>query len=292
MFISNGASARIGAAALAVAGLCAGLGCAAAVAVACGDEPGSPPAPPAAAAARPALGAPPVPGKPAVLYEVWHVRDGRLYRVHRQGAGDHPAPLARVLRELMDGPWREELDAGLSSEATPYDRLEMVSVRNGLATVRAEPKFFRINPTQLNLRLGQVVFTLTQYRSIRRVRFVSRAFAPDRDFTRRSFRWNLPRILVDTPRGGVTAGSPLAVAGSASVRDAIVVRVLDGAGAEIARAATTPTTSCGRGCRGGWAATLRYAVDRTQTGTVEVSRASASDATPRDVVAIPVRLAR
>jgi len=141
------------------------------------------------------------------------------------------------------------------------------------------------------LRAAQVVFTLTQYRdSIEAVRFrVGTRATAGPPLTRRSLGDLAPPIVVDTPHASATTRSPLTISGTANVFEATVsIRVLDAAGRTIARTFTTAT--CGTGCRGDYTASVRYAVDESQDGTVEVFEVSAADGSPRNAVSVPVRL--
>jgi hypothetical protein len=163
--------------------------------------------------------------------------------------------------------------------------LRVIGVADGLATVAAKPPFLVGSEQELALRRAQVVYTLTQYATIRRVRF-----GPDGPvLARRDFDALLPQIVVDAPAIGAAVSSPVTVSGTANVFEATVsVRILDAQGKEIARSFTTAT--CGTGCRGTYAGTIRYSVASEQRGTIEVYESSAEDGSPLHLVAIPVTL--
>ncbi|MDX6689996.1 MAG: hypothetical protein QOG15_1453 [Solirubrobacteraceae bacterium] len=279
----------------------AGLACAGLAVAGCGTDSGSlgpGPTRPAAAPATAVVTTTPdtavpvtrVPGKPAVLYEAWFIRDGKLYSAQRDGAGGVRAVANRALRSLEAGPWPEEVKAGVSTALEPAAGLRIVSIAGGLATVHTAPGFFAGDRLRLRQREAQVVYTVTQYPTIRRVRFAARdRQAPGRAFTRKSFENVLPAIVVDAPRGGATAHSPVTISGTANVFEATVsMRILDASGTQIARTFTTAT--CGSGCRGDFSASLRYSVDRTQKGMIQVFEVSAKDGRPTNVVAVPVTL--
>src|SRR5439155_8963823 len=132
---------------------------------------------------------------------------------------------------------------------------------------------------------GQIVFTLTQYPNIRKVRFA----ADGSTYTRSALESLLPAITVESPVIGQQVSSPVRVSGTANVFEATVnVRILDANGHELARAFTTAT--CGTGCRGDYSVSVRFHVDHQQPGTVEVLDYSAKDGSPENVVSIPVIL--
>lgn len=223
-------------------------------------------------------------GRPGALYEVWLVRGG-LVPVRRTGKAGVRAVAARALAALAAGPTAQEAADGLTTLVSRGDRLVVVRIADGIATVTGLTSGARRRITRL--RQAQVVLTLTQYGdTIDGVRFGSGPV-----LTRDSFSDLLPAIVVDEPRVGATTPSPITVSGTANVFEATVsIRVLDAAGKTIARTFTTAT--CGTGCRGDFTASVRYRVGRTQRGTVEVFSVSAKDGSPQHLVAVPVRLTR
>jgi immunoglobulin-like protein involved in spore germination len=96
--------------------------------------------------------------------------------------------------------------------------------------------------------------------------------------------------VVASPTIGERVTSPFNVTGTANVFEATVsVRLLDGAGREIAT--TFTNASCGSGCRGDYAAGVSYRLAGEQPGTVEVYEVSPADGTPLHLVRIPVAIA-
>ena len=110
------------------------------------------------------------------------------------------------------------------------------------------------------VRLGQVVYTLTQFPDDHgRGRSGSRASASrvfsgegivlDRAQTRADSEGVLPAIFVDRPAYGAALGNPGRVTGTANVFEAqFRVTLLDAAGTTIAD--VPAMASCGTGCRG------------------------------------------
>jgi hypothetical protein len=151
------------------------------------------------------------------------------------------------------------------------------------------------------IRLGQVVFTISQFHSVNRGVSIELDGDPIRPFdidgnalrrpwVRDDFEGIVPAIVVESPVAGADVGSPIEISGTADVFEATVsLRLLDEDRLQIASAVTTAT--CGTGCRGSFGASLAYHVDHEQWGTVEAYEASAKDGSAINVVDVPVILA-
>jgi hypothetical protein len=150
--------------------------------------------------------------------------------------------------------------------------------------------FFQETDATLRMRRAQVVYTLTQYSTIRRVRFaMADGSVLAKAWGRAAFQDLLGAILVESPIIGAKVSSPVTVSGTANVFEATVsLRILDENGNEIARTFTTAT--CGTGCRGDYSVSVPFNLDRQQRGTVEVFESSAKDGSPINEVDIPVIL--
>ncbi|MEU8301767.1 Gmad2 immunoglobulin-like domain-containing protein [Micromonospora sp. NPDC048909] len=252
------------------------------------DEATSPPAP-ATSGAPPAPPAPPpVGGDPApagtITVELWFVRDGRLAPTRRTRPST-PATSRLALAELAAGPTGAEAAIGLSTLLSAG--ADPVGVAGGVATVRLPSATG--DPATRRLRQAQVVWTLTQFPTVRRVRFDPPAEPADGPVDRTDYADLLPPIVVTGPTIGQRIGSPLTVAGTADVFEATVsVRLLDADGREIATTFTTAT--CGTGCRGDYRVALAWRVAREQRGTVEVYEVSAQDGSRVNAVRVPVTL--
>ncbi|MBL6276365.1 GerMN domain-containing protein [Micromonospora fiedleri] len=246
------------------------------------------PATVASSAATPAAGssAPPPPStgpvagsRPANLtLELWYVRDGRLAPTRRA----RPTTVATsrlALTELVAGPNPTEASTGL---VTLLPAAEVSRIEAGVATVRLPGA---PDPGTARLREAQVVYTLTQFPTVRQVAFGAAAPAGRVDYADL-----LPAIVVTHPVIGDRVTSPVTVSGSADVFEATVsVRVRDATGRQLATAFTTAT--CGTGCRGGYRVTVGYRLDREQPGTIEAYEVSAVDGSPIKLISVPVTLA-
>ncbi|MDG4797809.1 Gmad2 immunoglobulin-like domain-containing protein [Micromonospora sp. WMMD1082] len=239
-------------------------------------------APPPAGTTAPA---PPTTGaagtsRPATLtLELWYVRDGRLAPTRRT----RPATVATsrlALSELAAGPTPVETAAGLVTLLPDGAEVSRIDARVATVRLAAAP-----DPVTGRLREAQVVYTLTQFATVRQVAFGTTAPAGRADYADL-----LPPIVVTGPVIGDRVTSPVTVTGTADVFEATVtVRVLDTAGRQLATAFTTAT--CGTGCRGAYRVAVGYRLARTQIGTIEVYEVSAADGSRTKLVAVPVTLA-
>jgi hypothetical protein len=103
--------------------------------------------------------------------EVWFARDGRLVEALRTHT-----PTRRVanaaLEALLAGPTPAERAGGLRTEIPRGTRLLGVSVAHGVAQVDLTSDYEAgAGSRSLQLRLAQVVYTLTQFPTVTRVRF-------------------------------------------------------------------------------------------------------------------------
>ncbi|MEU4782578.1 Gmad2 immunoglobulin-like domain-containing protein, partial [Micromonospora sp. NPDC023633] len=247
--------------------------------------------PPPSTAPRPPAGpsrsAPPVPPAPTtagparprtVTVELWYVRHGRIAPTRRT----RPATVATsrlALTELAAGPTPVEAATGLT---TLLAGGEVTGIADGVATVAPAPAGG--DAVARRLREAQVVYTLTQFPTVRQVRL-----AAGPPVGRADYADLLQPVVVTGPAIGARVGSPVTVTGTADVFEATVtVRVLDAAGRTVATTFTTAT--CGTGCRGDFRVAVAYQVEREQPGTIEAYEVSAADGTRRHIVAVPVTL--
>jgi hypothetical protein len=217
---------------------------------------------------------------------VWFARGGKLFVTKR--TAPYTVAVARLaIDALLHGPKAEESAAEVVSYLSDFpstgvnQTLEITSLSGGVATVRATPPI----SNDFLPPIAQVVFTLTQYPTIRTVRFVG----DPSTYTRASLEDQLPPIVVESPFIGETITSPVTISGTADVFEAVVnMRILDAFGRELGRTFTQAT--CGTGCRGDFTASIPFSVATEQPGTVEVYEVSAKDGSPINVGDYPVIL--
>lgn len=208
----------------------------------------------------------------------------RLATAHRRVAPTSAVARA-ALEQLLAGPTPTERALGYASSAGAPTAVTAISIADGTATVVLDPGFGRgYDDTTLRWATAQIVFTLTQFPTVRAVRFG----ADGPPLTRADFRDLEPLVFVERPGPGERVSSPITVAGEANVFEATVrITVLGASGRVLADTFTTATAGTGT-----WGTfSTRVAVDPRgdATGTVRVFWDSPKDGSPRDVVEIPVR---
>ena len=233
--------------------------------------------------------------------EVWFSRDNGLVAVRRAHA---PTQLVATtaMKALLDGPTAEERSAGLTSAVPPGTRLLGIGIRDGLATVDLTSEYQSGGGAlSMQTRLGQVVYTLTQFPTVQKVRFrldgepvnvfSSEGIVLSHPVGRSDYADLLPAIAVDKPVADDHVTSPVTVSGTANVFEAnVTVEVLDAKGKVVGK--TFTTASCGTGCRGSYAVPVTYKVRNEQQGTVVVhDDDAAGTGTPPHSVRVPVTLA-
>ncbi len=144
----------------------------------------------------------------------------------------------------------------------------------------------------MQYRLAQVVYTLTQFSTVKSVTFKidgqtvtvfgSEGIVLDGPVGRADYYDQLPSIFVDRPAYRAAIGNPARVTGNANVFEATFrVAILDAAGKTLVDEQVMAT--CGTGCRGTFDTTLTYTVSKAQYGTLRAYNLSAKDGTPEDI---------
>jgi germination protein M len=236
----------------------------------------------------------------AFTYEVWFAgTEGWLF-VSKRTAMFEPGAGTLALKSLLAGPTETERAAGVSTAIPDGTELLGLDIHDGIATVDLSSEFEQGSGSHAEfLRLAQVVYTITQFETVKGVSFRldgepvevfgGHGILVDGPRARRDFRDYLPPILVESPAIGERVDNPVTVSGTANVFEATVsLRILNARGEEIARTFTTAT--CGTGCRGDYSVSVPYDVDREQPGVIEVFESSAEDGRSIHVVQIPVTL--
>jgi hypothetical protein len=223
-----------------------------------------------------------------ITIQLWFTRDGRLSPTRRT----RPATLATSrlsLTELTAGPSAAESRAGLTTGLSADAAFTIEGISGGVETVRFGPAFYAGGSAAVRLRQAQVVYTLTQFPTVSRVRFTGDGRPAGAPMGRDEYAGLLPPVVVLDPVIGQRVTSPITVTGTADVFEATVnVRLLDADGQQIATAFTT--ASCGSGCRGDFRIRLPYRSGGDRAATVEAFWVSPRDGSRRDVVSVPVRL--
>ncbi len=206
-----------------------------------------------------------------------------------------------ALNALLNGPTADESAGRTITSAVPAaTRLLGISIKNGVATVDLSTAFdSEGGSASMHYRLAQVVYTLTQFGTVKSVVFQiegatvtvfgSEGIALDGPVGRADYTDQLPAIFVDRPAYGAALGNPGRISGNADVFEAAFrVTILDTAGKSLVDQQVMAT--CGTGCRGTFEVTIPYTVAKGQWGTLRVYNPSAKDGSPEDVRDYPVWL--
>jgi immunoglobulin-like protein involved in spore germination/sporulation and spore germination protein len=225
--------------------------------------------------------------------QVWFYREGRLFATTRtRPVTQNTSHLA--LTELAAGPSTVETSAGVGSAVSTGTRFEIKGISpEGIETVSFPASFYDGGEALLRIRQAQVVYTLTQFPSVRSVRFLSDGAATiGGPFGRAEMADLLPRIVVYSPVIGQRVTSPITVSGIADVYESTVsVRVLNRDGKEIGAKFTTAT--CNTRCHGDYSmkVSFRSCASESGPGTVEVYMSSPDNGARVNTVGIPIQFA-
>jgi hypothetical protein len=191
---------------------------------------------------------------------------------------------------LTGSPIQAPRYAPISSEIPDGVTLLGLSITGGVASVDLSSEFQSGGGSASVLRrLGQVVYTLTQFPAVKSVVIQVAGVKVSGPVGRADFPDLLPAIFVDRAAFGAALGNPGRLTGSATVFEATFrATLLDAKGATIADQQVMAT--CGTGCRGTFDTTLNYVVAKGQWGTLRTWDASAKDGSPENVREYPVWL--
>lgn len=232
---------------------------------------------------------------------LYFVRDERVGVATRDVARTQGVAAAAV-RELLAGPDAVERAGGLQTAIPAGTDVRGVSVSNGVATVDLSGAFASGGgSTSMQLRVAQVVYTLTQFPTVRRVAFELDGEPVDAiggegvvvspPVGRAAFEEQTPPILVESVGPGDEVGSPLRVMGTANTFEATLnLRLVDPAGNVLYDDFATATS--GSGSRGTFAETLEFDAATAGPATLVAYERSAEDGSEIHVVRIPVELRR
>ena len=206
-----------------------------------------------------------------------------------------------AMNAVLAGPTAAESgDRTMSSAIPAGTRLLGVAIKNGIATVYLSTEFDSGGgSTSMGYRLAQVVYTLTQFSTVRSVVFQvegetvtvfgGEGIVLDGPQARVDYYDQLPSIFVDRPAYGAAIGNPGRVAGNANVFEATFrVALVDASGRSLVDQQVMAT--CGTGCRGTFDVSLRYTISKGQWGTLRAYNLSAKDGTPEEIREYPVWL--
>ena len=265
---------------------------------------GSPSASPSGPSSSPSVSPSPSTPVETMVIRAYYVLDGEpgveglvpTLRVVPKTTGVARAAMAA----LLDGDEILGKYSQLSTAIPDGTSLLGIAIKNGVATVDLSREFESGGGSaSAAYRLGQVVYTLTQFSTVRAVLFqvegrTVTTFGPegivlDGPQRRADFEDQLPSTFVDRPAFGAAAGNPARITGTSNVFEATFrVALLDASRTVLVDRMAMAT--CGTGCRGTFDVTLQYDVPKAQWGTLRVYFGSAQDGSPQDIRDYPVWL--
>ena len=235
--------------------------------------------------------APPESAEEETALVTWFARGDKLWPERRRVAST-PGIGAAAVRALLEGP----SSSGLSTAIPEGTELNELAIADGTARVDLSGTFDDGGGSLgIRMRLAQVVFTLTQFPSVKDVEFLldgqpvetfsSEGLVLDSPQKRSDYEEHLPAISVESPLDGDTVSSTFDVTGTANVFEAnVTIDVIGGSGEMLIETFTTAT--CGTGCRGTFKEKLELPAGTTGPITLKVYESSAEDGRPVNVVKI------
>ncbi len=207
----------------------------------------------------------------------------------------------KALQELLGGPTAEDGEAGLATEIPAGTELLGVDIDDGVATVDLSSEFASGGGSlSMQMRIAQIVFTLTQFESVDRVAFKldgapteaigGEGVLVSPPVDRMTFADNTaPAILVESPAPWQEVTSPLRVTGMSNTFEATMsYEITDGEGLIVTEGFATATS--GTGTWGTFDFTVDYKIERGGVGALIVFERSAKDGSRINLVEIPLRM--
>jgi germination protein M len=210
---------------------------------------------------------------PAVL-TLYFLRAGKVTPVTRSVVTG-PAVGSAAVRELLKGPGPD--DGPVTTALPAGASLESLTISNGVATLKLS------KAPSSPAALAQVVYTLTQFATVKRVTVAGKTAA------RKAFEAQTPAILIESPLPGESVQSGFAVTGTANTFEATFnYELKDETGKVIAKNFVTATS--GSGTRGTFRFTVSYRIAKPQEGTLVAFEVSAADGSRTHEVDVPLQL--
>lgn len=203
-----------------------------------------------------------------------------------------------AMEALLEGPDELEAGIGMGSEIPEGTELLDIALADDRATVDLSGSFESGGGSlSMQLRVAQVVFTLTQFDRIesvtilldgRSVGAIGGEGVPATDLTRADFENVTPFILVESPVPGETVSSPFDASGIANTFEANVrYEVTDAAGEVLDEGFTTATA--GTGVWGDFSFTVHLGSAPAGAGQMVVWQDDAETGERADVYEVPIQ---
>ena len=235
---------------------------------------------------------------------LWFVRDGKPVSVTRK-APETDEVARQAVELLMLGPTAEEAATGLESQIVEGAHVNAIAIREEVATVDVSPEIDAVVAGEpdagvaTQLKLGQIVRTLTEFETVKWVRVVvnglEQTFAAPNDGV---YAGLLNTKLVDDAKDGPpwieigpvkTDRTTVHFAGTADVFEGALQARLVQDGKTLIEAPVQ--ASCGTGCRGSYVLEFNAPDGTTGKVTLEVYSTSAEDGSVDEIARKDLTLA-
>lgn len=229
----------------------------------------------------------------AIEFSVYFVRNG-LLGVSRRNTSHTSGVAKAAMTALVAGIDADEGSAGLTSDVPAGTQLLGLTIASGTATVNLNNAFAVVGTAQDELaRVAQVVYTLTQFPTVKTVAFeiggttpatfASGAVSLRSALGRSDLLGALPPIFVETPAIGDTLHGSVHLSGLANVFEGqFRTQLVDGNGKVLLDQPVHATA--GTGTWGTFEATISFSTSSTTSSTLRVYDESAKDGSPIDEV--------
>jgi Sporulation and spore germination/Immunoglobulin-like domain of bacterial spore germination len=204
-----------------------------------------------------------------------------------------------LLKQLLAGPSRFETDIGMSTEIPAGTEVLDATIDGRVAIVDLSAEFASGGGSlSMQLRVAQVVFTLTQFDTIdavtilidgEAVKAIGGEGIPAANLNRDDFQNVTPMILVESPVPGEEISSPLEVRGISNTFEANVQYAITDPDGMILREGFT-TATAGNGEWGTFRFTDQYATTQSGLGAVILWQDDTESGGQRDVYEVPVQI--
>ena len=268
---------------------------------ACGDDGSSGPTPTQTVTVTATPTVAPTDDPSAIMTVSLYFLRGETLGVAHRAVPASGAPATAAMNALLAGPNKRERAAGLTSAVPAGVDLHGVVIDSDtkVATVDLGSRFGSGGGSaSMQARVAQVVYTLTQFPTVRAVRFLidgkpdvplgGEGLLLEKPQTRAEWQELLPAIFVESPAVGDSVPSPVAVKGMAMVFEAtFVLEVLGKDGDVLTRKVVM--ADAGAPERGSFSARLTF----SGAGRNVILRAyqeSMEDGSPLDEVMVPLRV--
>jgi hypothetical protein len=229
---------------------------------------------------------------------VYFARDEKVAVAGRTVAT--PATGRGAMEALLDGPDDVETDIGMTTAIPAGTELLDIDIAGGEATVDLSGSFATGGGSlSMQLRVAQVVFTLTQFDTVDTVTVlldgreategIGGEGVPASGVDRADVENVTPAVLVESPVPGEEVTSPITITGMANTFEAnVLYTVTDPEGLILDEGFTTATA--GNGEWGDFSVTAEFATEQSGLGAVIAAQEDAESGGQRDAYEVPVRM--